>query len=302
MLDGIPYGQKTPSAPKIDDAHITARRTRVGCRTPAALGRDGRQWTFGALFPEGFAQEPSLSETEVLLEAEKGAAVDIIIRFLHTYRRQLHGADGVPTPSLDIDEKRHHSRDEAALRETTLRNLPLRALAQAPCMESFRFPEERATEELRSKAGETVGAATRSCEALKCALEARAESVRDGLYRLHVGLRNTTPLDTGRFLGRAQRFALLSTHIVLVARGAKFVSLLDPPEALASMAAACKQRGLWPALAGAPGERDIVLASPILCRDHPLPETPDPSPPAIPGHDLFVSLEEVASPELGAEP
>ncbi len=263
MLDAIPSGQKPLSAPKIE-----ALRPCL----PATI--ENRQLlAFGVLFPEGFAEAPSLRETEALLEAGEGAAIDIVFRFLHTCRRQLNGADGVPTSWLDVDGKRRLSLDEAVLRETTLRNLPLRALERAPCRETFIFPEERVTEALRSKAGQIVGVATHSCEGLKCALEARAETVDEGLYRLRVSLRNTTPLETGVSSIAAPRFALLSTHIVLMPRDAKFVSLREPPEELATVAAACHQRGFWPALAGAPGERDIVLASPIILRDHPLSDS-----------------------------
>jgi hypothetical protein len=235
---------------------------------PTAI-KNQQRWTFGGLFPEGVAGESSFCETEVLLEGGKNAAVDIFIRFLHTQRRQIIGPDGMPTPSLDIDGKLHLSWDEAVLRQTTLRNLPLRELVRAPCKESFRFREERMVEDLRSEAGRTVGAATRSCEALKFALEARAEALADDLYRLRVSLRNMTPLARASSRAEAQRVALLSTHFLLVARDAKFVSLLEPPKELAAAAAACKQSGLWPVLAGAPGERDVVLASPIILYDHP---------------------------------
>jgi len=235
---------------------------------PTAI-KNQQRWTFGGVFPEGFAGEPSFNETEILLEGGKNATVDIVIRFLHTQHRQILGPDGKPTPSLDIEGKLHVTWDEAALRETTLRNLPLRELVRAPCQESFCFSEEHRAEELRAGTGEIVGAVLRSCEALKCGFEARAEALADSLYRLRVGLRNATPLAGTPSRAEALRLAFLSTHIVLIARGAEFVSQLEPPDELANAAAACKQSGLWPVLAGAPGERDVVLASPIILYDHP---------------------------------
>ncbi|MGA9602022.1 MAG: hypothetical protein WBS22_17545 [Methylocystis sp.] len=235
---------------------------------PTAI-KNQQRWTFGGLFPEGFTGESSFASTEVLLEGGKNAAVDVSIRFLHTQRRQIIGPDGEPTPSLDIDGELHLTWDEAVLRETTLRNLPLRELVRAPRHESFRFSQEHRAERLLAETGKPVGAVMQSCEAVKCALEARAEALSDGLYRLRVSLRNTTPRAGASSRAEALRFALLSTHIVLVARDAEFVSLLEPPEELATAAAACKQSGLWPVLAGAPGERDVVLASPIILYDHP---------------------------------
>ena len=235
---------------------------------PTAI-KNRQRWTFGSVFPEGFAGESSFSATEVLLEGGKNAAVDLIFRFLHTQRRQIIGPDGKPTPSLDIDGRLHVTWEEAVLRETTLRNLPLRELVRAPCQDSFLCCEEGFAEDLRAESGQTVGATVRSCEALKCTLEARAEALRDNLYRLRVSLRNTTPLARASSRAEAQRIALLSTHFLLVSREAEFVSLLEPPEQLAAAAAACKQSGLWPVLAAAPGERDVMLASPIILYDHP---------------------------------
>jgi hypothetical protein len=63
---------------------------------------------------------------------------------------------------------------------------------------------------------------------------------------------------------------------VLHAPEARFVSLTDPPEELRTEAEACDNVGLWPVLLGEKGERNTVLASPIILSDHPqiAPESP----------------------------
>ena len=72
------------------------------------------------------------------------------------------------------------------------------------------------------------------------------------------------------------RRTFCSTHTVLRATGGEFVSLTDPPERLRAAAAACQNVGTWPVLVGEPGQRDTLLASPIILEDHPrvAPESP----------------------------
>jgi hydrogenase maturation protease len=56
----------------------------------------------------------------------------------------------------------------------------------------------------------------------------------------------------------------------------QFVSLLEPPENLKDLAASCENVGAWPVLVGAEGQRDTMLASPIILYDYPqiAPESP----------------------------
>jgi hydrogenase maturation protease len=69
---------------------------------------------------------------------------------------------------------------------------------------------------------------------------------------------------------------LASSHAILGVRGGEFVSLLDPPEGFREAAAACRNVGTWPVLVGAEGQREMMLASPIILYDYPqvAPESP----------------------------
>ncbi len=70
---------------------------------------------------------------------------------------------------------------------------------------------------------------------------------------------------------------LVSTHTILGVRDGEFVSLIDPPEAVRELAAACRNVGT---LAGAgrrrEGETDTMLSAPIILYDYPqiAPESP----------------------------
>jgi hydrogenase maturation protease len=56
----------------------------------------------------------------------------------------------------------------------------------------------------------------------------------------------------------------------------KFISLLEPPEELKDLAVSCENIGVWPVLIGMQGERDTMLASPVILYDYPqiAPESP----------------------------
>ncbi|MBO0776748.1 MAG: hypothetical protein J2P34_10580, partial [Actinobacteria bacterium] len=58
--------------------------------------------------------------------------------------------------------------------------------------------------------------------------------------------------------------------------GGSFVSLLDPPAAARDAARGCRNVHTYPVLAGPPGQRAVMLSSPIIMYDHPqvAPESP----------------------------
>jgi len=63
--------------------------------------------------------------------------------------------------------------------------------------------------------------------------------------------------------------SLVSAHLVLGVEDGEFISLLEPPEGLADLAALCQNIGVWPVLVGEEGQHDTLLASPIILYDYP---------------------------------
>jgi hypothetical protein len=90
----------------------------------------------------------------------------------------------------------------------------------------------------------------------------------DGLVRLSVEVANTHP-DRADGKDAAIRLSLVGTHVLVVADGAGFVSLLEPPEAAAAAAERCRQRRCYPVLVGPTVSSDVVLGSPIILYDYP---------------------------------
>jgi hypothetical protein len=224
--------------------------------------KNQRRWTFGGVHPAAHsARHPddrSTMTAQCLLEG--GGPVDVRVRFLHVVHRQaLLG--GEPVDAVEAGGERHLTWDEAVERELALR---------APGRLAVDVPEGEAREELGGGA-----AVLRSWRALTGGVEATVEEAAGGLRRVTVRVTNTSPVaGTSREDALAQTFC--STHAVLHAPEGAWVSLTDPPPEHAAAATACANTGVWPVLAGEPGDRTTMLASPIILPDHPqiAPESP----------------------------
>ena len=105
-----------------------------------------------------------------------------------------------------------------------------------------------------------------------------ANSLDGELFRLTVRVSNTTCIQKPCPLERDEALALslVSTHTILEARGAEFVSLIDPPQEHVEATKLCHNLGTWPILVGEEGQRDTLLSSPIILYDYPqiAPESP----------------------------
>lgn len=82
----------------------------------------------------------------------------------------------------------------------------------------------------------------------------------------------------------AARASFVGAHLLMVARGADFLSMTDPPALAIEAAADCRNHRCWPVLVGETGSHDTILASPIILSDY--PEIADESP-----GDLYDSTE-----------
>lgn len=243
--------------------------------------KNQRRFTFGGVYPpahsDSHEDDPSAMRTEVLLEREPGAGLDVMVRFLQVVDRSVarRSEDRLQkVDELTIGGERHMSWEEAVEREIRASGLSLDALA-----DGLRIPiSVRAgsqQEQLADEQGRAVGALTRSWQALEGEVRIRCEPEPADIARVAVEVRNATPFDSGS-RQRALARTFCSTHVLLHARNASFVSLSDPPEALRGAAKACRNQGAWPVLVGEPGARTTMLCSPIILEDHPriAPESP----------------------------
>jgi hypothetical protein len=223
---------------------------------PSAL-KNQRRWTFGGLHPRAWSDAEGGVDrwwlrAECLLEGGPASAVDVTIRFLHLSASNEAGAPG-------------DAWQAGREREVVLSGLPLARILDRPRVLRFAFPT----------AGEALSPGARQA-AVEGTVELSAATADGCAVRLAVRVQNVTPFDPALGRDEADLRLLASTHAVIEARDGRFVSLIDPPGHLREAASACANVGVWPVLVGAPGERGVVLAAPIVLEDYPrvAPESP----------------------------
>src|SRR5215471_1748852 len=171
---------------------------------------------------------------------------------------QSPNSNEVPNPSLQPGrETRAHS-------------------AKAGERAEFRFQEEETWQPIRDEQGRNVGVLLRRSEAIEGEVAVDVRPIQRRLHKITVRVANFSSRveQQGEHEDRSGVLmtTFTSTHAVLTASaGAKFVSLLDPPEKWKKAAADCANIGTWPVLVGdeSKGERDTMLSSPIILYDYP---------------------------------
>jgi hydrogenase maturation protease len=259
--------------------------------------KNRQRWTFGGLYPEAWRQaqgagaDASGNQTEGLVAAGPETTFEAVVRFLHLTARLVgeyeppltEWPDGAappfrPAETLRVGDRLYQTWQEAEEREVDLSEVTLGELSAQPRSVSFSFPGGRRSEPVRNEAGEIVGALVREQEAVEGTVEAAAALVAEGLFRVTLRVVNRTPLEKAERRSRDEALlrSLVSAHTILAVRHGEFVSLLGPPDRWRAEAAACQNVGVWPVLVGAEGQRDTMLASPIILYDHPqvAPESP----------------------------
>ncbi|MFC9789523.1 hypothetical protein [Rhodococcus sp. NPDC127528] len=246
----------------------------------ASSRKNQSRWQFGVLGPPGAeaagaGEDPRMS-SEFLLQptANAGGCIHITLRFLQLQVRDVERAesDGTFTPveMLTTGGTDWLSWDEAVEREVALdRCTPgeLSAGRRIP----VRIDGGTDVESLQDATGSIRGRVIRTRRPLQAEVEVRGER-HDGLWRLHLEVANTgspvtaTDAEAER---EAIRRSLIGAHLVVAAEDGRFVSLLEPADAAADAAAACRQHRCFPVLAGRPGDTGLVLVSPIILYDYP---------------------------------
>jgi hypothetical protein len=238
--------------------------------------KNTRRWTFGGVYPRAHSeQHPDdrwTMRTECLVEGPAEASVDVRVRFLQVVTRQVMsetpGGGLEPVDELTVEGERYLTWDEATERELVV-TAPALSRLDAPQQVAIAIPPGREDEKLSG------GALVRSWQGLEGGVEIAARALGPELHRLSVEISNTTPFPDGDREEALER-TFCSTHTILRADGAQFVSLTDPPPELRAEAEACSNEGTWPVLVGEPGSRHTLLSSPIILEDHPriAPESP----------------------------
>jgi hydrogenase maturation protease len=185
-----------------------------------------------------------------------------------------------------VGDRLVQSWQEAMERTIAPGKWPLRTLLDQPWRGEFSFAGGCKCEPLADAEEANIGLLIRQQEAIVCGLEMSAEQAAGNLFKVRARIENRTPLENANEIARDDALlrSLVSTHTILHVETGEFVSLIDPPEDVKPLAAACQNVGAWPVLVGEDGERDTMLSSPIILYDYPQIAAESPG-------DLFDSTE-----------
>ncbi|HEX3370553.1 MAG TPA: hypothetical protein VHS56_13315 [Candidatus Cybelea sp.] len=239
----------------------------------ASAKKNRIRWQFGVVVPQAYAAlgsgEPSVSQTEVLLQAGNGTRVTVVVRFLQVETRWIQvraGPEFETVESVEIDGRRYVSFDEGIEREIEVPVDPFGPPTAAP----IAFADEERVEPL----GEAAARVVRRRWPLHGSVTVKCEPVAGDrqLRKLRVCVANQSAVVPGE-RSSALRTAFVSTHTLLYAEGGRFLSVLDPPPEAQLETPALRNRHTWPVLVGdetADAQRSpLVLSSPIILYDFP---------------------------------
>ena len=252
--------------------------------------KNRQRFNFGVLYPKSYSEAQSGADacslqTECLVEGACLSSLEVKVRFLMLVDRsvrqlQTSQPDGrisfESVPLLEVGGKRFVPWQEAVECEVTVPACDLDRLTAAPLRWDFAFPSKEGTEPLRDASSKIVGMIIRKGESVQGTVEISAMQAGDQLFKVRMRVNNLTPFDGHTIRDEALAQSLVSAHVLLGVVDGQFISLLEPPEKLKDLASSCQNVGAWPVLVGNAGERDTMLASPIILYDYPqiAPESP----------------------------
>jgi hypothetical protein len=228
--------------------------------------KNRQRWNFGVVYPRDYSQgqagdEPCRMRTECMLSAKAGAILEVKVRFLHLGIRLVRASTEARPTSLP------DGWQEAVEREVSLLEFALGVAGREALKCAFKFPAQAHLPSQNDGQQDRVELGQEPVEGI---VIVSGERVGEGLFKVSVEVQNVTPVGPQTADREAVLMqSLVSTHVVLGVKDGEFVSLLEPPAELQELASSCQNIGAWPVLVGEPGQRDTVLASPIILYDYP---------------------------------
>jgi hydrogenase maturation protease len=218
--------------------------------------KNRQRWNYGVVYPRAYSEatgvrEPWFMQTQCLLLGNPATTLNIKARFLRLVERVTESNEGDPWARWQ----------EASESEQSLSEYRLTESSEDAIRRTFRLAEEQ----------DVKPGAVRRQYWIDGSFGAAVEPIGSGAYRVTVRVENLTSLTDSEPFERdaVLLHSFISTHVILQAQDGEFVSLLDPPDHLREAAAACRNIGSWPVLAGEPTRRNTMLASPIILYDYP---------------------------------
>jgi hypothetical protein len=234
----------------------------------ASSSKNQSRWQFGVVGPPG-ASDAGIGEDNSLSAQfliDGASELTLVVRFLQLQHRHAErdvgGGRFEPVDELTSGLQSWVTWDEAVECELSFGPFDLTDLAQPRTLE-VAVDEGRDTEDVDG------GRLIRTRAAISAELNITVDRDDDvaGLYRVSVAVRNTGAAVADKDTAIAT--SLIGTHVIAEVVGGEFISLLEPPDSATGPVSRLIQHRCFPVLAGRPGERDLLLISPIILYDHP---------------------------------
>ncbi len=233
----------------------------------ASSSKNQSRWQFGVVGPPGAATagigEDDTMSAQVLVDAQEGTGLSIVVRFLQLQRRtaerRLEDGRFETVDELTAGSRSWVTWDEAVECELSFGPFDAAELV-APQTLPIVVSAGADVEDV------DIGRLLRTRRELRGDLVLAVEP-DDGLLRLVITVRNTGAGTADK--DEAIATSMIGTHLIVEVTAGEFVSLLEPPDAAAAAVSRCRQHRCFPVLAGPTGARDLVLVSPIILYDHP---------------------------------
>jgi hypothetical protein len=245
----------------------------------ASSDKNRLRWQFGVLAPRAWSEATGFEawwmQSEFLVEGGADVQLRGCARFLRPEARELEvcrgdGSGFDATPRIELAGRLYQRFDEAHPRELAFAIDP-RACGGAGEV-AIDVARAQRVEPLPAGPGERAARFVRESAALVGRVVWSAESRAEPRphWRVRVRCENTTPCaDPAAPRETALRSALVGLHLLFEVEHGAFVSLADPPDWAHEAASACENVRVWPVLAGAAGDRGLLLVAPIILSDHP---------------------------------
>jgi len=220
----------------------------------ASAIKNQQRWNFGVLYPRSFSESQPGNDawsmqTECLARTfRESASLTFRLRFLHLLERST-------------EDQPAQGWQEGTERDVIIQSLNLAELSRYPAQQTFAFAANL----------EKDGIVVRKWKQIEGRVEAQAEVIGDGLFKIRFCVFNTASIDDASHSSRDRALlrSLVSAHSIFQIEGGEFISLFEPPEELRDAATQCKNVGTWPVLVGEDGAHDAMLSSPIILYDYP---------------------------------
>jgi hypothetical protein len=255
---------------------------------PSAI-KNQQRFNFGVVYPQAYSEaqkgsDPWIMQTECLVQGSAQTRFEICLRFLQLSARvvqqrifkpsadlKMFGSAFAPVRSLEVDGQAFYSWEEAVERELNVPESSVDTLVRRPLQQPITLKANQTVEPLADNSGGIVGRLVRTQEPIDGGIYVAVYPVVEGVYRIVVRVRNITSLNDADHVSREDALmrSLVSAHLLLGVQGGRFVSLIDPPEALRDIAPLCRNIGAFPVLVGDEGQCDTMLSSPIILYDYP---------------------------------